>query len=169
MGALKDLNLVGYCGVYCGACAWCNGRWRKAAKELIILMRAYPPMPWEGKLPFDYKEFDKGLQWLYEKRYICSGCRAGGGLPTCEIRECVRSKQIDFCCQCNDFPCEKLLKIQKEHPDNLDSIKRMKEIGVEGWIKEQKKKVQAGYDIHVKEKRKTFKRKRPSLYLNKEK
>ncbi|HID90936.1 TPA: hypothetical protein EYP44_03145 [Candidatus Bathyarchaeota archaeon] len=57
------------CGVYCGA--WYSGRWRKAAKELMSLMRAYPPRPWEGKLPFRYEEFEKGLNWLCGKRWAC--------------------------------------------------------------------------------------------------
>ena len=140
---------MSYCGVYCGACAWCNGRWRKAARELTSLLEAYPPLPFEGKLSFDYESLRRGLQWLRSERYSCSGCRSGGGHPSCEVRACVRGKHIEFCHQCADFPCEKLSKIQREHTDNIDNIKRVKEVGLKKWSEEQEKKVRKGYDIHL--------------------
>jgi hypothetical protein len=151
MSISDELKLVSYCGVYCGACAPCSGRWRKAAKELLNLMKAYPPMPWEGKVPFKYEEFKKGLNWLYKKRWVCPGCRAGGGRPYCEIRRCVQGKKINFCYECNDFPCQKLFDIQVEHPDNIENIKKMMKIGVKNWLLEQKRKTEEGYDIHMKE------------------
>jgi len=38
-----------------------------------------------------------------------------------------------------------------EHPDNIENIKRIKEIGVKNWLLEQKRKAEKGYDIHIKE------------------
>lgn len=151
MAKSSDLNLVGYCGVFCGACAWCNRKWRKPARELIVLLEAYPPMPWEGELDFDYEDFEKGLKWLHKKRYVCLGCRSDERPTCCEIRDCARSKQIDFCYQREDFPCEKLVKIQKDHPHNVDNIRRIRETRVEEWIQEQERRAEAGHIHHVKE------------------
>jgi len=150
MSTGKPSNLSSYCGVYCGGCAWHSGKWRRAARELIHLTDAYPPMPFEGELPFNYSEFLKGLRWLRDERYICPGCRAGGGPPSCDIRACVNGKGFEFCHQCTDFPCEKLERMRKEHPDNIDNIKRIKEIGLDGWLKEEEEKARAGRDIHIK-------------------
>jgi len=151
MNVSDETKLASYCGIYCGACAWYSGKWRKLAQQLLGLMNAYPPMPWEGKLPFKYKEFKRGLIWLCKERWICPGCRANGGRPYCKIRKCVRDKQIDFCYECSNFPCQKLFDVQMEHPDNIENIKRIKEIGVKNWLLEQKRKAEKGYDIHIKE------------------
>lgn len=143
--------LVGYCGVYCGACAWYKGKWREYAEGLLRLMDAYPVMRWEDEIPFDYEEFEKGLNWLINDRRVCQGCRSGDNLLTCEIQDCVKNKGVDFCYQCEDFPCDKLFEIQRDHPDNIENIMRIQMIGIEEWIQEEENKVKDGYIHHLKE------------------
>lgn len=50
----------------------------------------------------------------------CTGCRAGGSqLPFCAARVCFREKGVDFCFQCDEYPCER-----NTFPDNLASRQR---------------------------------------------
>jgi hypothetical protein len=56
-----------------------------------------------GATGFDYAEFAKGLKSVSELD-VCSGCRAGGGRDDCELRECVRERELDSCVCCGEIP-----------------------------------------------------------------
>ncbi len=89
--------------------------------------------------------FEKKFNKTREK-ISCLGCKTQGGCPlmgnTCKTRECVTAKGLDFCGDCDEFPCKNL------HPAadgaerlphnykvyNLCSIKRL---GVEKWAEQQ--------------------------------
>lgn len=46
-----------------------------------------------------------------EDEIKCKGCRLQGGCTIqtdCETLACVQEKGIDFCYQCDDFPCSRL-------------------------------------------------------------
>jgi hypothetical protein len=82
-------NMTGYCGICCSECECAK------AKDDVNLMqylisRGFPA----DKLP-------------------CPGCRAvEGHCPIigekCATYKCAFEKNIDFCYECEDFPCEKL-------------------------------------------------------------
>ena len=55
----------------------------------------------------NFEEFMKGLKWL-SKATICMGCRADGGWPDCPIRKCCVARNVAFCYECPDFPCQTL-------------------------------------------------------------
>lgn len=64
----------------------------------------------------------------------CSGCRGDRSehwSPDCEILTCcVDEKGLDFCHQCESFPCERLTERDKENKrygEALDLLKEMKE------------------------------------------
>jgi len=57
----------------------------------------------------------------------------------------IRKQEIEFCFECNNFPCENLIKLDQRHyrDDNLsmiDNLQRIKKIGVKQWLKEQERK-----------------------------
>ena len=57
----------------------------------------------------------------------------------------LRKKQIEFCFECKDFPCANLKKLDQRHLRNdkvslVDNLLRIKKIGAEQWLKEQKDK-----------------------------
>lgn len=87
---INDIFLLAApCGIYCGECP-----------------------------PYKAKDNPKLLEHLVTagmKRDAlpCPGCRAGEGrcpaiAAECETYLCVKQKEVDFCYQCKDFPCEKL-------------------------------------------------------------
>jgi len=76
----------------------------------------------------------------------CKGCR--GPLnqcwsDACEFRPCAEIKGHQYCFQCDDFPCGKLLEFASDgydhHRITVENMKRMREIGLEAWIAEQPK------------------------------
>jgi hypothetical protein len=82
-------QMTGYCGINCSDC--------KCSKA---------------------KDDEKLLQFFISKgipaeKLPCPGCRAvEGNCPVigekCETYKCALEKNIDFCYECEDFPCDKL-------------------------------------------------------------
>jgi len=68
----------------------------------------------------------------------CSGCRGNHVLCPieCAASACTREKGVDFCFQCEEFPCSKKIDI-KIQARWLKFNLRMKEIGVEQFCQEQ--------------------------------
>jgi C_GCAxxG_C_C family probable redox protein len=65
----------------------------------------------------------------------CSGCREKGCLfKDCRVTVCVREKGVDYCYQCDEFPCDR-----HEMPAGLAerwlaNNNKMREIGPEKWF-----------------------------------
>ena len=107
-------NLAARCGVYCGAC------------------RAYLI---EKKDLFEEKGHKHG----------CRGCKEQDKNCSFVIKGCdrLRKKEIEYCFECPDLPCEKLASLSNHYKvrykvDFLSNLERMKEVGVEQWLEEQK-------------------------------
>ena len=144
MASTEGKRLDSPCGIYCGACAIESGTVRDAARRLQELIDVYGISEWAGYAGLEnYEGFAKGLQWFM--KCDCPGCRAGGGWPDCPMRKCTQEKDIEFCYQCSDFPCEEVLKFDKGYGFCVENNRRIKEIGLEGWLKEQGEKVKAGF------------------------
>lgn len=81
------------------------------------------------------------VNWFKEERHIdvkiedihCLGCREDRTKhwsPDCWIlRCCVDEKGLEFCYQCEDFPCEKLSEWAKESKKYEEALNRLKEMG----------------------------------------
>jgi hypothetical protein len=78
----------------------------------------------------------------------CQGCRprdkrCGFLKQRCEL---LKNKKVQFCYECSDFPCENLQKLDKRYEKKgwdvsfSDNNRRIKEIGLEKFIKEQEEK-----------------------------
>ena len=88
---------------------------------------------------------------------ICKGCRnENGTIPflkmtaPCNVFQCIEKKEIKFCCDCSDFPCDLL------HPyaDKADKVPHnikvfnlclIKKMGLESWAKDKAGKVKETY------------------------
>lgn len=85
---------------------------------------------------------------LHGSRGGCSGCRPRDKSCAFLKKKCdlLRKKKIQFCYECKDFPCEQLLKLDSRYEKKGWDVsfsgnnKRIKEIGLDAFIKEQKKK-----------------------------
>ncbi len=53
----------------------------------------------------------------YLKNANCLGCRVDQEMICdCDIRDCCKRQNIDFCGQCRDFPCEKMQQFYSGKP-----------------------------------------------------
>jgi hypothetical protein len=110
---LHEMNLAGPCGFYCGTCRH-------------YLARA------------------KGLLREKKLKHGCRGCRIQDKNCAWVKRDCalLRKKQIDFCFECNEFPCANLGKFDERHRRDdgvspIANLLRIQKIGVERWLEEQ--------------------------------
>ena len=92
-----------------------------------------------------FTDFWKFLNGLAESEVRCS-CREGQcGPPFCGIRKCARTRGVDLCAFCGEYPCDLILGLAKGYPMLLADGKRMKEIGVDAWIEEQEERAKTGF------------------------
>jgi hypothetical protein len=116
-----DLNLVAPCGIDCANCELfaANGRrdvWERAAS------RTGRPV----------------------EEMACKGCREGNGcvfFSGCETLACVRSHGVDFCYDCADFPCRRLMPLADGagfYPHNMKmyNLCRLKAVGFGKFLDE---------------------------------
>ena len=77
----------------------------------------------------------------------CAGCRPRNKNCAFIKKRCdkLQKQEIVFCYECDAFPCEQLLKLEKRYQDRgwdcsvVVNNERIREIGLDAFIKEQKK------------------------------
>ena len=149
-------NLVGYCGLHCGACGIYQGRIRQAVENLRGVIQAYgfdkisaELAKWEPSFEH-YAEFENVMDGLVKIFGGCPGCVGGGGDPTCAVRECCKQKAYATCVDCNKMnECDKL----KQREWALKRLREIRALGFQKWVEEMQSKVNAGY-CYLDEKRK---------------
>ena len=83
-----------------------------------------------------YPDFKEMLDYLASKN--CRGCRNEQCklFQNCGVRACHQEKQIDFCHQCPDFPCEKTGFDEHLHARWVKLNERIRAVGVEQYFEE---------------------------------
>jgi len=87
-----------------------------------------------------------------EDEAYCEGCRALEGRikllnpdVQCKIYECVTERKIDFCNECDNFPCERFQpyadKADYPHNSKMYQLCMMKKLGFEKWAVEEAAKI----------------------------
>jgi hypothetical protein len=75
----------------------------------------------------------------------CLGCKEQGGcrlhFKDCATYDCVSKKNLDFCSDCDEFPCGYFMPAADQadkYPHNykLYNLCRIKNFGFESWLKE---------------------------------
>jgi len=141
------LDALGPCGINCQKCfAFKNGVIRESsealknnlgnfeeyAKRFADLLNA----PVFDKYP-DFKEM---LDYFASSN--CSGCRKQEChlFTSCNVRNCYKEKSVDYCFQCNEFPCSHTGFDSHLEQRWIRINQRMKAIGVENFYSEIKDK-----------------------------
>jgi len=97
---------LAYCGIKCQDCPAFI-----ATKAKDLTKRKRIAKEWSTKeYPLTYENVE------------CHGCTSTirtvmAFCEDCEIRECARSKKLDNCSLCTDFPCQNLEKVYKKNPE----------------------------------------------------
>jgi hypothetical protein len=129
------------CALDCSRCLYFGkGNTKACAEGLRHELEGFEkvaPMLAQGAAPVlqDYPTFKAILDHLAGGE--CIGCRDGAVcFESCVALSCCKEKGIDFCFQCDEFPCEK-----NHYPESLDRRwrawgARIKEVGVERFYEE---------------------------------
>ncbi len=76
-----EMNLVGFCGIYCRECKYYKNIFGIKAKDLLAEIEEsdWIKTVWESlDAPFDIDQFIAGLKWISSSSG-CLGCLAGAG------------------------------------------------------------------------------------------
>ena len=126
-------DLVGRCGLYCGACSIYRA-YKDNGEYLVRLAKRF-------KCPTE-KVRCEGCQILTPK---CWG-------NDCKIVQCLRNKNYEFCYECpkyEDHSCKKYEKLAKGYlEDNVDiraNLEKIKSGKVKEWLRESRKRFRCPY------------------------
>jgi hypothetical protein len=128
---------IGCCGIWCGSCVAGNGALRELTRRYSEIVDGYDLQDWAPK-DFDFKEFRKGLSSLAAMA-LCPGCLKEGGRPDCEIRSCVRNKNLDDCSQCktrSTCPHSGLLETMQTGAQEANLLVKLEDVDGEETLKE---------------------------------
>ncbi len=125
------------CGLNCGKCfAFYNGDIKKHSiglKESLGNFEIYAKRFSEllnEPLFNRYPDFYSLLSYFVSVK--CMGCRNESCklFSSCKVKECAITKGVDFCFQCNEFPCSETGFDEHLYNRYVEINKKMKEKGI---------------------------------------
>ncbi len=142
-------TLISPCGLYCGDCR----RYRARTDKTLL------------------KKIAEKYDIPVEEVFVCAGCRPmrgrvkiAGGEPVCDTYACATdNKKVEFCYQCEDFPCLKLAPCadraqETPHNTKVYNLLCLQKLGVNAWLEnyprllkqyQQGKKPKTGSDVQL--------------------
>ena len=117
-----DKNVAAVCGLYCEACTLFIATTEDPARLKALAARFQ----------------------LSEEAIKCYGCRSAKRGPYCEnckMFACAAERGIDFCSECEAYPCDDLKQFQSERPHRIElwaDLDRIKAVGYRQWLKEKR-------------------------------
>ena len=115
-------KLAAVCGLFCPACTLYIGTTEKEPQRFRAVAKVYntPPEAWE-----------------------CYGCRSEKRSyfckNKCKMVNCAQEKGIDFCVECEEYPCDDLREFKEQRPHRIElweNQARIKEVGYAKWYEE---------------------------------
>lgn len=106
---MEDMNLLAPCGLYCGICNdYAAGECKGCGSDCT-----------------------------------CGKCAACWHHDHCDIAKCAAGKGYKTCAECDDLPCTMLIEFccdpfWRSHLPVIENLRRMKKIGYEAWLAEQR-------------------------------
>lgn len=144
------LNAIAPCSMFCSTCTGCQyGQISYHAKELLRLLEGHEEFldknlekDYRHKLD-EFKAFSAKLKkYAYPK---CAGCRNGKAnscsIKGCIIPECIKQHNVDFCAECQEFPCNKVnetIYTKKTIEKWKNGSKKIKECGIQKYYESHK-------------------------------
>ncbi|MBN2427477.1 MAG: DUF3795 domain-containing protein [Deltaproteobacteria bacterium] len=143
----KILNALAPCGLNCEKCyAHVDGEIRQYSRKLKNKLGNFAAYAEQFATLLDdpifkkYPDFQAMLDYLAGEN--CKGCRKENCklFKNCGVRSCHQGKDVDFCFQCNEFPCDKTnfdVNLQKRW---VAINERIRQIGIEKYYAETRDK-----------------------------
>lgn len=147
------LQYVAPCALLCYSCPGLkDGAISQCASRLCGYFEGYYDFN-DANLPEKYRPwldefaaFERRLERFTQS--TCPGCRSNpkpgaGCIEGCVVPSCVKEKGIDYCGECNDFPCEKARSFFARINDVIgkdweNGSRRIGEIGIDAYFEERK-------------------------------
>jgi hypothetical protein len=108
-----------YCGLYCGACPILRANERGTVEEIAKAEKMKP----------------EDLE--------CHGCKSDKVAVFCRdcaFKTCAPEKGLEFCGECEDYPCDDLGKFRNDewphHSVVLSNLGKIRRDGLDAWLKE---------------------------------
>lgn len=137
------LNKLGPCGLNCSGCfAFVNGKIKQLSIELKkelgnfnVYAERFVNLLNETVF-LKYNGFEQML--TYFANVSCQGCRKDNCklFASCNVKECTKSNNVDFCFQCKEFPCKKHGFDEHLEKRWININYKMKEAGIENYFNE---------------------------------
>ncbi len=110
----------------------------------------------EDNLTVELTELIHTKMGVPKEEIACKGCRLQDGKhfhlspEGCATLNCVKAKEVDFCCDCDNFPCTLLAPLAEgadKYPHNIKvyNLCRIKKIGLDRWIEEEAGQIRKKY------------------------
>lgn len=135
------------CGLHCGKCfAFTDGDIKRYSSKLKIELGNFDVYAERFVDLLDEPKFKKYPDFkellTYFSSVNCKGCREENCklFKDCKVRACSVEKGVDFCFQCNEFPCNNTGFDENLHKRSVAINNKMKKIGVEKYYDEIKEK-----------------------------
>ena len=133
------LRRLAPCGLHCGKCfAFKEGDIHKAANELRRNLGKFEPYAERFQEQLDpvfskYPQFKEMLDYIADSS--CEGCRKEKCkfYKNCRVRACAEQKGIDFCYQCDEFPCDHTGLDPNLYKRHVQINEKIREIGPEEY------------------------------------
>jgi hypothetical protein len=143
MNMSEDEYAYGVCGVFCEMCPTGNGRISELAKDLLHLTQGN--YDWaKDMVDFDFGDVRKGLEWFAKGK--CPTCLKIEE-PWCDVLKCekITNKELRSCLQCDEFmDCPSTDYHRDRYPFVIEHHRRVKEVGLEQHLKEERKRTLDG-------------------------
>ena len=143
----KILEALAPCGLSCEKCfAHVDGDIRKHSLQLReklgnfdIYARRFETLL-DNPIFKKYPDFKVMLDFFASEN--CPGCRKENCklFKNCGVRNCHQQKDIDFCFQCDDFPCDKTNFDEHLQKRWIRLNEKIREIGIERYYAETKER-----------------------------
>ncbi len=140
----KEHYSYGVCGVFCETCPTGNGKTSQLASELLRLMKN--SYEWaEDKVNFSFKDLREGLEWLTKDS--CPTCLQIKE-PWCDVLKCDKASKLQSCLLCEEFlDCPSTAYHRDRYPFVIKNYNRVKEVGLEKHLAEERKKAKNGISL----------------------
>lgn len=141
---MAELKYVAYCGIFCKHCSNI-ARIPRQAKELYDTLKREGYEYFGPAISGEFNDFWSYLKSLTTLDEDCPACRGGCGDPQCKIRICAQEKDKEVCVYCDEYPCSHFDRLASVYPNLISDGKKLAELGMEAWIREQELRSERGY------------------------
>ncbi len=113
----ENMITAGYCGLACKACS--------------VYIASY--------IGGDTLERRAAKAGMTAEEMYCKGCRSDKTSPyctQCQIKKCIKEKELEWCSECTQYPCQLLIDFQASLPHRVEVLKSLdfaKDHTIEEW------------------------------------